>query len=43
VTFLAKINLGGAANDAQTEALHSPSKLPWDDELVRDVKARYIP
>jgi hypothetical protein len=43
LTFLAKINLGGAADEPKTEMLYYPSKPSIDIDFVRDVKVQYIP
>jgi hypothetical protein len=43
ILFLAKLNLGGAANVGKTEVFYNPEKAPGDVDYVRDVEAQYIP
>ena len=43
ITFLAKIDVGGAASEAKTEILYNPDKPPVDVDFVRDIQVQYIP
>lgn len=43
ITFLAKVNVGGAANQAKVEVFYHPEKPSIDIDFVRDIEVQYIP